>query len=95
MIDYAYSQRNKYNSTITRLLLSGLIFTDLTAFFFLTFMNICFDEIVSHPPFWLLFILYFIMGLDLLAELYFKRRVTISFVINTIIMIMLILSWAI
>lgn len=67
MINYAYGQRNQYNSTPVRTILCGLVFADLTAFFFLSFMNICFDTIVSDPPVWLLFILFMVMALDLFA----------------------------
>lgn len=47
MIDYTYSQRNQYSNTSLRIAVSGIVFMNLTAFFFLTFMNICFDTIVS------------------------------------------------
>lgn len=95
MINYAHGQRNQYNSTPLRTLACTVVFLDLSAFFFLSFMNICFDEIVSHPPVWLLFILFMIMALDLLAELYFKKRITIVFCLNLVIIVLLSLSWVI
>lgn len=94
MINYAYGQRNQYNSTPVRTILCGLVFADLTAFFFLSFMNICFDTIVSDPPVWLLFILFMVMALDLFAQLYLNRRLTFNFCLHLLIMIFLILSWA-
>jgi hypothetical protein len=68
---------------------------DLTAFFFLSFMNICFDTLVSDPPVWLLTILFSIMGYDLAVQLYYDKKMTIKFVIHALIMLLLILSWAI
>lgn len=58
-------------------------------------MNICFDTLVSDPPTWLLTILFFIMGMDLLALLYYNKRVNIKFMVHTVIMILLILSWSV
>lgn len=71
------------------------MFVDLTAFFFLSFMNICFDTLVSDPPDWILTLLFGIMGIDLLAELFLSKRLTLRFILYLTIMILLILSWAI
>ena len=95
MITHAYSQRNQYNSTPFQTFLCGVVFTDLTIFFFLSFMNICFDTIVSQPPFALMFILFLIMFVDIIAHLYFTRKITIRFLLNTTIMVFLILSWTV
>lgn len=95
MIGKAYARKNHYDSTTLRVLLCSIVFMDLTIFFFLAFMNICFDTIVSHPPLWLMAILFTIMALDLVAELYFKRRPSLAFVMNLMIMVLLILSWTV
>lgn len=57
-------------------------------------MNICFENIVSNPPIWILVILYLIMGLDMLAGIYFSKKITIKFIIDLVILVFLILSWA-
>ncbi len=94
MINYAYSQRNQYNSTPFMTFLCCVVFFDLTVFFFLTFLNICFENIVSDPPIWILVLLYLIMGADIGAGVYFQNKLTIKFFIDVAIFILLILSWA-
>lgn len=94
MINYAYSQRNQYNSTPVMTFLCCVVFVDLTIFFFLTFLNICFESIVSDPPIWILVLLYVIMGADIGAGLYFENKLTVKFFIDVAILILLILSWA-
>lgn len=93
MIPYAHTHLNQYNSTPLRVILCSVVFLDLTVFFFIVFMNICFDTLVSDPPPWLLLLLFGVMGLDLFAELYWRKWITVAFVGNTIIMVFLVLSW--
>lgn len=95
MIIYAHGQRNQYDSTPIRTILCALVFADITTFFFLSFMNICFDTIVSHPPPVLLLVLFIIMGLDIFAGFYLLQGQKFLLILNTVIMIFLILSWSI
>lgn len=95
MIPYIYGKRGEYTSSLGETLLCAVVFLDLTAFFFLSFMNICFDTLVSNPPVWLMILLFLIMGADIGAELYLNRKLTWRFIFYTAVMVLLMLSWAI
>ncbi len=58
-------------------------------------MNICFDTIASDPPRALMALLFAIMLLDLIAELYFSKKITLTFIFNLTIMVFLVLSWTV
>lgn len=81
MINYVYAQRGTYTESIFQTILCFVVFCDLTAFFFLSFMNICFDTLVSNPPLWLLVLLFAIMTLDLFTELFLRRKITFRFML--------------
>lgn len=95
MISHAASKLGLYEWSLLETLLCFIVFMDLTAFFFLTFMNICFDTLVADPPIWFLTILFAIMSADLGAEVYFKGGISLRFCLHLLIMAILILSWAI
>ena len=92
MIRHTHS--HKRFATRTEIIISLLVFIALTFFFFFTFLNICFENIVTHPPIPLMVFAFAILVIDLLIDVRLNLTI-LSWDIckNSIIIVFLILSW--
>ena len=92
MIARVHSHR-RY-ATVPELVSVTCTFAALTFFFFFTFLNICFESIVSDPPFFLMIIMILLLGLDLGLDIYLTRgHISPLILMHLSIIVILTLSW--
>ena len=92
MINQIYGHRRYI--TKFELICAVTMFLTLTFFFFYTFLNICFDTIVTDPPIALMVILFAVLLADLIGYAIVQGKVlSVRSGVNLCIIVFLFLSW--
>lgn len=93
MIRAIYNKPDLY--TVWRVIWVSLLFLDVNYIVFISFMNVCFDNLATRQPIALLAIAFSLMAIDLVIQVVMTRRpFTIGNVIDVVVIFCLVLSFS-
>lgn len=93
MIRVIYNQPELY--TVWRVSWTSLLFLAINYIVFISFMNVCFENLAINQPVPLLVIAFCLMAIDLLIQVFMTRKpLTIGNVIDVVVIFCLVLSFS-